>query len=236
MMKLTKKDQELLERVRKCRPADLADGLDAIGLINTGTMNAEMRPIRPNILFAGYAYTVKLIPGQDDVKVCKDTIEYHEELDKWCGDTYKFWKPIGEGECKDMVVVIDEGGYPGGVWGSMNGLESMILGLSGAVIDGSCRDSYECNIEKVPAFCTKRTFNHVYGRLVDGGTNIPVQCAGVTVNPGDMIVADDDGVLVIPYDKLQIVVEIAEDVHRRDQKARKALYARYGLEPDETLI
>ena len=55
-------NEELIKLVRKCRPADLCDGLDAIGLVNNGTMSSEMRPIRPGIEFAGFAITVKLLP------------------------------------------------------------------------------------------------------------------------------------------------------------------------------
>jgi regulator of RNase E activity RraA len=228
-------NEELIKEIRKHRLADLADGLDALGLVNTGTMNSEMRPIREGIKFAGFAYTVKLIPAQKDVKVCDNIEEYFSELGNWCSDTYSFMSGITEKTAKDMVVVIDEGGYPGGVWGSEIGMNTMKKGVVGAVIDGACRDTYECNLEKVNAFCTKRTFNHVYGRLVNGGINIPIQCAGVTVNPGDIICADDDGVLVIPRDKAEKVLEFAVAIHKEDQKTRAKHYEDLGYEYDETL-
>lgn len=228
-------DKLLLEKVRRCRLADLADGMDAIGLVNTGTMSSEMRPIRPGIVMAGFAYTVKLVPTQKDVKVCDTYEEYMKELGKWCSDTYSFMKGITEESAPDMVVVIDMGGYPGGVWGSENGMSTMRKGIAGAVIDGACRDSYECNLEKVNAWCTKRTFNHVYGRLIDGGTKIPVQCAGVTVCPGDIVCGDDDGVLVIPRDRAEKVVEIAYKIMEDDQKIRAAHYKELGYKYDETL-
>jgi 4-hydroxy-4-methyl-2-oxoglutarate aldolase len=229
------KDEELIRLVRKCRLADLADGMDALGLVNTGAMSQEMRPIRPGIAFAGFAYTVKLIPAQKDVKVCGDIKEYYDELDNWCKDTYAFNGGITKETAKDMVVVIDMGGYPGGIWGSEIGAGTMVRGIEGVVIDGGCRDSYECNIEKVNAFCTRRTFNHVYGRLVNGGVNIPIRCAGVTVKPGDVICADDDGVLVIPRERAEEVLKFAVPIMEDDQKKRAEHYRALGYKPDESL-
>ena len=57
-LQITKADVELLNRIRACRPADLSDAMDGIGLVGTGSMSPEMRSIRPGIRFAGFAYTV----------------------------------------------------------------------------------------------------------------------------------------------------------------------------------
>ncbi len=228
-------DQKLLARIRACRLADLSDAMDAIGLVNTGTMSKEMRPLRPGIAMAGLAYTVKLIPAQADVKVCETIEEYQEELNRWCSDTYTFTQGLTEGKGQDKVVVIDMDGYPGGIWGSLIGLDSVQWGVAGAVIDGACRDSYECNLEQIKVWCTTRTFNHVYGRLLNGGVNVPIQCAGVTVRPGDIVCGDDDGVLVIPQEHIEKVVMFAEAIHAADQRDRSKRYRDLGLPLDETL-
>jgi len=228
-------NEELLRRIRGCRLADLSDGMDAIGLVNKGTMSSGMRPIRSGISMAGFAYTVKLLPAQKEVKVCKSYEEYKKELDNWCSDTYSFFGPIAEGKYKDIVVVVDMGGYPGGLWGSEIGMNAAKNGVVGVVLDGACRDTYECNIEGVNVWCTQRTFNHVYGRLVSGGVNIPVECDGVTVKPNDIVCGDDDGVLVIPYERAEEVLMFAEMVRKEDQKVRAQHYEDLGLPPDETL-
>jgi regulator of RNase E activity RraA len=108
-------------------------------------------------------------------------------------------------------------------------------GVVGVVIDGACRDSYECSLEKLKVWCTTRTFNHVYGRLANGGVNVAIQCAGVTVRPGDIVCGDDDGVLAIPRDRAETVVEFAEAILKLDQKARAKHYQDLGYPPDETL-
>jgi regulator of RNase E activity RraA len=228
-------EQKVLEQVRALRLADLGDGMDALGLINKGTMDSSMRPLREGIRFAGFAYTVKLVQGPETVTVCKNAEEYYKELHDWCDDTYSFMDGLVNGQAKDKVIVIDMDGYPGGIWGSEIGMGTKKEGLVGAVIDGACRDSFECNLEKMNVCCTKRTFNHVYGRLKSGGVNVPISCAGILVNPGDIVCADDDGVLVIPRNRVEEVIEIANAVLKDDQIKRAQHYKDLGYEPDETL-
>jgi regulator of RNase E activity RraA len=228
-------DQELLTRVRALRLADLSDGMDAIGLVGTGAMSSRMRPLRPGIRAAGFAYTVKLVPTQADVKVCRTVDEYNQELTRWCEDTYFFTGGLRGGGGKDKVVVIDMDGFPGGIWGSAIGMDSVKWGCAGAVIDGGCRDSYECNLEQLNVWCTARTFNHVYGRLANGGVNVPIFCDGVAVNAGDIVCADDDGVLVIPRAQAEHVLMFADAVLEGDQRSRAQSYKELGMKPDETL-
>ena len=226
---------QLIAEIRKFRNADLSDGMDALGLVDKGTMCQAMRPLRPGMEFKGYAYTVKLLPKQDGVKKCETVEQWREELGKGCGDIYRFVDGITAETAKDMVVVIDMGGVTGGVWGSEIAMNTMIRGISGAVIDGGCRDSYETNLEKANVFCTRRTFTHAYGRVTFGGTNLPVDCGGVLVKPGDIICADDDGVLVIPIECAEDVLKFAKMQLEDDIKTRGEHYEKLGFEPDDTL-
>ena len=228
-------DAELIKEIRKYRCADLSDGMDAIGLVDKGTMNETMRPIRPGIEFKGFAYTVKLIPKQGNVKSCATIEEWREELGKGCQDIYNFVDEITPENAKDMVIVVDMEGVRGGLWGSEIAMNMMLRGVEGAVLDGGCRDSYEANLEKAPVFCTKRTFTHASGRVQRGSLNIPVNCAGVTVKPGDIICADDDGVLVIPRERAEEVMMFARMQLEDDIETRSSHYGKLGFEPDETL-
>lgn len=232
-LQITQADVDLLNRIRQCRPADLSDAMDAVGLVSTGSMSPEMRPIRPGIKFAGFAYTVKYVPTKREVKECRTSQEYHKELGAWGREVYAFTKGLQKAD--NIVCVVDMQGMPVGLWGSLIGMEMINKGLEGVVLDGTCRDSYECNIEGVKAFCTKRSYNHPYGRIELDGVNVPIKCAGVKVNPIDIIVADDDGVLVIPRKKAEIVAQIAADILKRDQKSRAKWYKTLGLTEDDTL-
>jgi 4-hydroxy-4-methyl-2-oxoglutarate aldolase len=228
-------DKELIKEIRKYRCSDLSDGMDAIGLIDKGTMAENMRPIRPGIEFKGFAYTVKLLPKQDSVKPCTTLEEWREELGKGCNNIYNFVDEMTPERAIDTVLVIDMGGVRGGLWGSEIAMNMMRRGLEGVVLDGGCRDSFEANMEKAPVFCTKRTFTHAYGRVQRGELNVPVQCAGVTVVPGDIICADDDGVLVIPRDRAEEVMMFAKMQLEDDIKTRTDHYEHLGFNHDATL-
>lgn len=229
-------DDELIARVRKCRPADLCDAMDAFGLINTGTMTHHMRPIRPGISFAGFAYTVKFIPAVEPARICNTPEEYFERLGEWAGKVYGYEEDMRDGGAKDKVVIMDMSGQSAGVWGSHNGIGwTYGDGMAGIVVDGSIRDTYEANLEGIMGFCTRRTFTHPYHRIKLSGVNVPIQCDGVQVNPGDIISADDDGVLVIPRAYAARVLYLAEEILDRDQKARAGSYKKHGLKPDDSL-
>jgi len=228
-------NEQLIAELNKYRLADLSDGMDALGLVNRGSMNPNMRPLRTGMEFKGFAYTVQLLPIQGGVKACKTVDEWREELSRGCSDIYGFVDGITTENAKNMVVVIDMGGIPGGVWGSEIAMNMMIRGISGAVIDGGCRDSYETNLEQANVFCTQRTFNHSYGRVTRGAINQPVRCAGVLVNPGDVVCADDDGVLVIPRERAEEVIQFARMQLEDDIKTRSSHYKKLGFAPDETL-
>ena len=130
---------------------------------------------------------------------------------------------------------MDMEGVRGGLWGSEIAMTMMERGIEGVVLDGGCRDSYETNLEKAPVFCTKRTFTHAYGRVEPGALNIPVNCAGVTVKPGDIVCADDDGVLVIPRERAEEVIMFAKMQLEDDIAVRTEHYDNLGFEHDETL-
>jgi len=228
-------NKELIEEIRKCRVADLSDGMDALGLVNKGSMSTDMRPIRPGISFYGYAWTVKLVPAEETFTPCETVEEYVEQNSKNCNQIYSFMGEMRKDDLTDNVLVIDMGGYPGGILGSENMMKYHIWGIEGAVVDGGCRDSYECNLEKVKAFSTKRTFHHVSGRMKLDGVRVPVNCAGVTVEQGDIVCADDDGVLVIPRDRAEEVLKFARVILEADQEVRSEHYKELGYEPDETL-
>lgn len=228
-------DTELIKELRKYRCADLCDGMDAIGLVDKGTMNEAMRPLRDGIEFKGFAYTIKLLPKSDAVKVCKTPEEWREELGKECNKIYNFVGEITPERAKDTVIVVDMEGVRGGLWGSEIAMTMMERGIEGVVLDGGCRDSYETNLEKAPVFCTKRTFTHAYGRVEPGALNIPVNCAGVTVKLGDIVCADDDGVLVIPRERAEEVIMFAKMQLEDDIAVRTEHYDNLGFEHDETL-
>ena len=84
-------------------------------------------------------------------------------------------------------------------------------------------------------FCTVRSYAHPMGRIGAVSDNKPIVCAGVVVNPGDVIVADDDGVLVVPQGIAAEVARRAVLIQDKDRPGRRAAYEKLGLPLDDTV-
>lgn len=133
------------------------------------------------------------------------------------------------------MSVIDANRSRAGVLGSANTLMGKAAGMQGFVIDGACRDSYETILQGIPVWCTVRSFSRVEWRIKFGSMNQEIVCAGVRVRPGDVVMGDDDGVLVIPAELAGEVAVRAFDILERDKAHRRRLYEQLGLPPDETV-
>ena len=89
--------------------------------------------------------------------------------------------------------------------------------------------------QKVPVYCNGFSRGIIPGRVVLDSYQQPVQCGGVYVQPGDLVVADGDGVIVIPQDRIEEAFGIAKKIQVNDQKSRAQLYKRLGIPADFTL-
>jgi regulator of RNase E activity RraA len=132
-------------------------------------------------------------------------------------------------------LVIDAKGSAAGILGSANTLQGQAKGTVGFVIDGACRDSHECTIQRTPVFCTVRSPAHPMGRIRPVSDGEPIVCAGAPVRPGDLVVADDDGVIVIPAAIADEIVDRARRIQEVDRPDRRDGYAKLGLPFDETV-
>jgi len=224
--------QETLAALRSVRTSDVCDALDSMGLQQRYEMDPEMRPLYTGIHFAGIAHTAEY----DVMDRPLEAMSY-EEFDE---RQYKqgpegLWHEAGPWGAPDEVLVIDAKRTRAGILGSNNTLMGRLRGVVGYVIDGTCRDSYECIVQETPAFCTVRSPAHPMGRIEPVSDNEPVVCAGVPVRPGDAIVADDDGVVVVPQDIAAEVARRAKLVQDKDRPGRRRAYEKLGLPLDETV-
>jgi len=224
--------QETLAALRSVRTSDVCDALDSMGLQQRYEMDPEMRPLYTGIHFAGIAHTAEY----DVMDRPLEAMSY-EEFDE---RQYKqgpegLWHEAGPWGAPDEVLVIDAKRTRAGILGSNNTLMGRLRGVVGYVIDGTCRDSYECIVQETPAFCTVRSPAHPMGRIEPVSDNEPVVCAGVPVRPGDAIVADDDPVVVVPQDIAAEVARRAKLVQDKDRPGRRRAYEKLGLPLDETV-
>jgi regulator of RNase E activity RraA len=221
---------EVLARLRQVRPADASDALDSLGYVDTFAMDVAMRPLARGQRMVGLAQTFQLVPA-DRVPVVMSYEDYAGRLRELADGWNRFEELFGP----EGVSVIDARRSRAGVLGSANTLIGLSRGMRGYVIDGACRDSYETILERVPVWCTVRSFSRVEWRLKAGRLNEEVVCAGVRVRPGDVVMGDDDGVLVVPAELAAEVATRALDILERDKRLRRRLYEQLGRPPDETV-
>lgn len=167
-----------------------------------GTMDSGIKPIDPKSRMLGRAVTVQCYPG--------DNLALHQG--------------IYAAEPGDVLILDCHGYTEAGHFGDIMALACQVRGIAGVVIDGSCRDSEDIKELGLPVFV--RGFNPsgtVKASL--GKVNVPVTCGGVRVNPGDMVLGDCDGVVVVPREKEDQVFEKAQSKFAKEEKLVEELKA-----------
>lgn len=150
----------------------------------------------------GRAFTVRTPPG--------DNASLHEAI-----------AAVGRGD----VLVVDGGGYvERALWGAIMSEAAQLVGVAGLVVDGAVRDIADTRRLRFPIFAAGRTPAGPYNK-VKGEIGTPVICGGVTVNPGDWIHADDDGVVVIPAVQTDEIVAMAHVRHELEEEILAGLRA-----------
>jgi regulator of RNase E activity RraA len=235
----TRDREQVLERFAGLRLTDVGDGMDAVGLQDVGLLDADIRPLwRDTDAFAhriyGLAHTIRFVPtGQRAPQF--DTLEDHLA---WKG---KWYGQLARGPIKDEirpgdVIVIDAQGVADcGFIGSHNALSWIAAGARGAVTGGGARDTDELIKQRVPVYSRGVARGIRPGRLELESTNQPVTVGGVFIRPGDVIVADGDGVIAVPRDRAEDVARIARSIQEDDKKWRRELYQKLGREDDFTV-
>ena len=225
-------DPDTLAAARTVRTSDLSDALDSMGLQERYVMDPRMRPLFPGIRFAGIARTM----AYELMDRALEPMSYDEFAERqYAPGPEGLWREAGPYGAPDEVLVVDAKGTIAGVLGSNNTLQARVKGTVGFVIDGVCRDSHEATLQRTPVFCTVRSPAHPMGRIRPVSNGEPIVCAGVEVRQGDLVVADDDGVTVLPQDIAAEVVDRAVRIQEVDRPGRKDGYIKLELPLDETV-
>lgn len=234
-------NDSLLALYEGLRVADVSDGMDVVALRDVGLMDQRIRPLWRDIetfdhQFVGIAVTARYVPTNKPVP---DSMSY-EKFQEWAGQWYSeispepFVKHIEDG----TAVVIDASGDGDtGSIGSYNALAWVHEGMTGLVTTGSVRDTDEIIKQEIPLYYDPMQ----RGRGIRPGRNEfesmmePVEVGGVLVEPGDVVVGDGDGVIVVPRTYAVPVAKAARKVLESDTEARRQLYKKMGRPMDETV-
>jgi 4-hydroxy-4-methyl-2-oxoglutarate aldolase len=220
-------NQAVLKKFEFLRVSDVSDGMDVVGLANVGLVNQDIRPLWRDSenythRIAGIAVTARYVPtNRREPKMDKQTIG-------------TWYKNITSEAFQDVlfpgaVLVIDanEDGESRTI-GSNNIMSWKRKGMLGVVTSGGLADSDEIIAEKVPAYFRRYARGIRPGRNELESVNRPITCGGALVRPGDVVVADGDGVVVVPREHAAAVAEAALQFLdqiglERAKKARKDL-------------
>jgi 4-hydroxy-4-methyl-2-oxoglutarate aldolase len=231
-------DLELLALYEGLRVADVSDGMDMAGLPGTGLVDPAIHPSWVDYeslshVIRGIALTVRYVPTQKS-----DRPEPGEDFSQWEGDFYgnysseAFVPLIHEG----VVIVIDDVEEMDiGTIGSNNIMGWKDNGAVGVVTDASSRDTDEVGLEGIPLYLREKGKAIRPGRNELESVNRPVSIGGVLVCPGDVVVADGDGVVVVPRRVAVEVAGYARRVLEGDKAARRRLYEKLGIPLDQTV-
>ncbi|MGE5630763.1 MAG: RraA family protein [Caulobacteraceae bacterium] len=204
--------QDIIDRASKLNTAQLCDGMNGMGIIRNGCMDASMMPVDSSMRVIGTAYTVATEDG--------DNLPIHVAIYQG--------KP-------GYVLVVDGKAYTERAYmGDLMVGAAKAIGLNGIVIDGYVRDKEGLKELGLPVY-SKGFMQRSPDKKNPGKINIPVYCAGVTVNPGDLVVGDYDGVTVVPRENILEVLEKAEKKAEYEKKRDEAIdnYAKCRQEGKE---
>jgi regulator of RNase E activity RraA len=233
-------DARILKAFEGLRVADVTDGMDFVGLQNVGLMDPEIHALWKDSKsfahrFIGIAVTVRYVPTQRPAAGSGKT---YEQFRAWEGKWYNELssEPFAALIRPGTAIVIDEAPNADvGSIGSNNIMSWKLAGAVGVVTDATARDTDEVITEQVPLYLRKPGRGIRPGRNEVESVNRPVVVGGALVKPGDVVVADGDGVVVVPRDVALKVAEFAHKIIEADKAGRRELYKKLGL-PDDPSV
>ncbi|GAB6108169.1 RraA family protein [Fusibacter bizertensis] len=192
--------EHLMARIEKLNSAQLCDGMEGLGILRNGCMDAGIMPVDENMKVIGTAFTIATEEG--------DNFPIHAAL---------YHNKPG------YVLVIDGQGYDQRAYmGDLMISAAKAVGLNGVVIDGFVRDRLGLKEIGLPVF-SKGFMQRSPIKKGPGEVNTTINCGGVTVKPGDLIFGDYDGITVVPREHLEIVIERAEKKNAYEIERRRVI-------------
>jgi len=222
---------ELIKLFEGLRVADVRDGMDWVGYHHYGSTDPSIRPLwRTTAL--GIAKTARYVPYEGPTPRFTPE-EYSEWVPKYYAEILPdpWSKELQPGD----FMCLDVGGVDVGLIGSNNSLDQRKKGCVGYLTNGAARDTDEMILNKIPMWSKFISQNMSQARLRWLENNIPVCIGGVAIYPGDVVLADGDGAIIVPRKIARDVAKWARREWGNDQASRKKHYIDLDMELDDTV-
>jgi 4-hydroxy-4-methyl-2-oxoglutarate aldolase len=208
--------EPIIERLIKLDSCAVSDALDSLNL-KGATWGVRPQWQCPKI--AGRAVTMKLKPAG------------LQQPTQHLGTA-----PIEAAQPGDVIVIDNGGKLEFSCWGGLLALSAKLKGVSGVVIDGASRDIDEARELEFPVYARGVVPMTARNRVVQESYNQEIQFAGVQCRPGDLVLADGSGIIIVPKEKEAEVVTAAETIYAKEQEMAAGIRKGYsGLEMLEKL-
>jgi regulator of RNase E activity RraA len=193
----------LIAAFAKSTVASVSDAVDQI-VGKRGFLAHDMRPYVAGA-FVGRAATALVKPAPPEKATPALAVQHSVEM-------------IDSANPGDVGVIVMEGSLDVAAIGGLMGTAAKARGMAGMVLDGAVRDIAELRALNLPTYARSASPATAVSRYASVAKQVPVECAGVTIHPGDIIVAGEDGVVVVPKDRAKEVLQRSQEIDQREIK------------------
>jgi regulator of RNase E activity RraA len=198
-------DEPIIAAFKKSYAASVADAVDLV-TGKRGFMSHDMRPyVGGKGMMVGRAVTSLVRPAPPDQATPALSTKHSVEM-------------IDNARPGEVGVIVMEGTLDVAAMGNLMGTAAVVRGMAGMVLDGAVRDIPDLRAMGLTVYARAAIPSTAVGRYATVDRNIPVECGGVTVRPGDIIVANEDGVVVVPREHAEDVLKKAQEIDEREIK------------------
>ena len=198
--------RELVQRLSALDTCAVSDALDSMG-ISAAVVGLVRRST--NALIAGRVQTMKLAAGKAPGG----------------SNSHLGTRSIEQGADTDIIVVEQRSGVDAAAWGGVLSTAAKHKGIRGVLVEGPARDVDESEQIGFPVFSRSITPRTARGRIHESAVNVDIQVGDVPVSPGDLVIADGTGVVFVPADSAEEVIEAAEKIVGRERLMRANVLA-----------
>lgn len=195
-------DEALIASFRKTYPASVSDAVEIV-TGKTGTMGHDMKLINGTPM-VGRAVTSLVKPASPEAATPALSTKHSVEM-------------IDEAQPGEVGVIVMEGTLEIAAMGNLMATAAKVRGMAGMVLDGAVRDVWDIRRMGLTVYARSISPRTAVGHYATVARNVPVSCGGITVRPGDIIVADEDGVVVVPREHAEAVLQKAREIDDRER-------------------